>query len=197
MGNAKLSVFLCFLLRHSPETLGLGMDKHGWVDAGELIAAVNRQGKYRISRELLDCIVAEDEKGRYRYSADGRRIKACQGHSIPWVEPELEWKEPPARLFHGTTASAYSKIMSSGGISKMGRHAVHLQAVEERSWQSARRWHTQAVVLVVDAAKMAADGYRFGVSDNAVWCTETVPTRYIVEVLYEPTSNEAEYDCTE
>ena len=39
------------------------------------------------------------------------------------------------------------------------------------------------VVLVIDAAGMAAEGIVFGVSDNGVWCTERVDVRYVTEVL--------------
>jgi putative RNA 2'-phosphotransferase len=37
----------------------------------------------------------------------------------------------------------------------------------------------KAVVLRIDAAGMARDGYRFFVSDNGVWLTEHVPAGYI------------------
>ena len=184
---SKLSVHLCYLLRHRPDELGLQMDRHGWVSVDELICRINEAGKYSISREILEEIVAEDDKGRYRFSEDGQKIKACQGHSIPWVEPELVWAEPPAVLYHGTTAQAYAKIMESGAISRMKRHAVHLQSDTEKAWQSAMRWHgATPVLLKIDAAQMYADGFQFGLSDNIVWCTEEVPVRYISEVIYHP-----------
>lgn len=34
-----------------------------------------------------------DKKGRYRFNKEHTSIKACQGHSIPWVEPEVEYME--------------------------------------------------------------------------------------------------------
>jgi putative RNA 2'-phosphotransferase len=37
----------------------------------------------------------------------------------------------------------------------------------------------RAVVLVVDAARMVADGHAFGVSDNGVWLAEFVPSQYL------------------
>ncbi len=192
MGHTKLSVFLCLLLRHQPELLGLEMDKHGWVTVEALISAVNRSGRYRITKELLDDIVATDEKGRYRYSEDGLRIKASQGHSIPWVEPELQWLPPPARLYHGTTVPAYCSVMADGAISKMKRHAVHMQQEVSKAWQSAKRWNKPAAVLVIDASAMAQDGYPFGRADNGVWCTESVPVKYICEVLYADAAQDIE-----
>ena len=186
MSKNKLSVYISYLLRHRPEDLSLSMDAHGWVSVEELIQRINDGGKYRLTREALDEIVRTDNKGRFRYSADGTRIKACQGHSIPWVEPELRYGAPPSVLYHGTTRDAWEKIMHSGQISKMNRHAVHMQADVEKAWQSARRWRRVPVVLKIDAGRMHASGMVFGVSDNGVWCTESVPTDFILAVLEEP-----------
>ena len=183
---AKLSVYISFLLRHHPETVGLVMDSHGWVSVEELIEKINAAGVHRITDDILAEIVRTDNKGRFRYSEDGAKIKACQGHSIPWVEPELTYGEPPEYLYHGTTISAYRKIQESGFISKMSRHAVHMQAEERKAWQSAKRWrHEVPVVLKINAAAMYADGITFGVSDNGVWCAETVPTNYILSEILE------------
>ncbi len=185
MGHTKLSVYLSFLLRHQPEALSLNMDKHGYVAVDELIAAVNKKSRYSITKEVLDNIVATDGKGRYAFSTDGRKIKACQGHSISWVEPELEWTAPPPVLYHGTTANAYSAILASGNVSKMKRHAVHLQADPAKAWQSANRWKQTPVVLKIDSADMSSKGFQFGLSDNGVWCVDHIPIEYIFEVLYE------------
>lgn len=183
----RISRHLCRLLRHRPQLAHLEMDRHGWVDADQLVANVAAEG-YPLTRELLEEIVAADEKGRYRFSPDGRRIKACQGHSIPWVEPELERRDPPEYLYHGTTAEALEKIRASGAILPMGRHGVHLQAAEQKAWPSARRWRGKTpVVLQVAAGEMARQGAVFGVSDNEVWICRQVPAAYIARVLRQPT----------
>lgn len=179
----KLSVYISYLLRHQPGALGLGMDAHGWVSVAELIGKINAAGRYRITEQILDEIVRTDSKGRFRYSEDGLKIKACQGHSVSWVEPELSCEQPPEYLYHGTTAENWQKIRESGYISRMGRHAVHMQAEEVKAWQSAKRWHRTPVVLKIHAGAMYEDGILFGVSDNGVWCAESVPTRYILSVL--------------
>ena len=184
MKKTNVSVYLSLLLRHKPDAIGLSMDSRGWVLVEELLEKINNGGKYTLTEEALQEIVATDNKGRYRFSEDGTKIKACQGHSIPWVEPELTILPPPEYLYHGTTETAYEKIKGSGGISRMKRHAVHMTAYEERAWQSACRHHMQTpLVLKINAAKMAQDGYEFGCSDNEVWCIEAVPCQYIDEVL--------------
>lgn len=183
LSKTKLSVYISFLLRHQPGAIGLAMDSHGWVSVAELIEKINETGKYRITEQILKELVKTDGKGRFRYSEDGTKIKACQGHSIPWVEPELTYGAPPEYLYHGTTTDAWEKIQACGYISKMERHAVHMQAEEEMAWQSAKRWRKIPVVLRIDSARMHADGAVFGVSDNGVWCVETVPINYVVSIL--------------
>lgn len=175
-----ISIYLSYILRHKPDDIDLAMDKHGWVDVAQLIDKINSKSSYSITLCKLKDIVANDNKGRYRFNADGSRIKACQGHSIPWVEPELDYRTPPDFLYHGTTLEAYRKIQKSGHISKMSRHAVHLTSDESMAWKSAKRWHQTPVVLRISAHDMCEAGYIFGCSDNNVWCTEKVPVRYIL-----------------
>lgn len=195
----KTSIHLSYLLRHKPEAAGLDMDRHGWVCVSQLISNVNASGKVQLTKDLLDEIVATDNKERYRFSPDGKRIKACQGHSIPWVEPELEVRTPPEYLYHGTTTEALKDIMKSGAILKMNRHAVHMQADINKAWQSAnRRKNKTPVVLKIAAQKMCQSGATFGISENGVWFCERVPTEYIDECIYsrawERYGKESHYD---
>jgi len=183
MAKKNVSVYLSFLLRHKPEDIGLEMDRHGWVSVAELIEGVNRKGIYTLNLAQLENIVAQDWKGRYRLNGDHTRIKACQGHSISWVEPELEIMAPPKYLYHGTTTQALEKILESGAVSKMSRHAVHMQEDFGKAWTSACRWRKTPVVLKIDAEAMYRAGYTFGKTENAVWCTESVPTQYIAEQI--------------
>lgn len=185
MARNNLSVYISYLLRHKPQDIGLAMDRHGWVSVEELIGGVNRTGKYELDRTRLEEIVRQDSKGRYRLSEDGERIKACQGHSIDWVEPEVELLPPPRYLYHGTTAAAAEQILESGAIRRMSRHAVHMQADPEKAWQSAKRWRKTPVVLKIDAQAMHSAGYSFGKTENGVWCTELVPVAFIAEQLKE------------
>ena len=133
---------------------------------------------------MLERIVSEDKKGRYRFDETHSRIKCCQGHSVSWVEPELTWCEPPEFLYHGTTTQALEAIEKSGAIKKMSRHAVHTQADINKAWQSAERWHKTPVVLKIAAKEMFRDGHKFGVTENEVWCIEEVPLKYICDRIY-------------
>ena len=142
------SKHLCYLLRHAPDSVGLDMDKHGWVRIYQLIENINAKGKVKLSRELIEQIVETDDKGRYRISSDGDRIKACQGHSSPCGVPELEQRTPPDFLYHGTTGEAYEEIQKSGAILRMSRHAVHLHADERIAWQVANRRKNKTPIVL-------------------------------------------------
>lgn len=184
-GQERTSVYLSYLLRHAPEAAKLDMDRHGWVNVSQLIENVNASGKARLTPELLREIVAADKKGRYRFSPDCLRIKACQGHSISWVEPELEIRTPPEYLFHGTTTEALEEILKSGAILRMSRHAVHMQADVQKAWQSAQRWKNKTpVVLQIAAGEMHRAGTVFSISENEVWFCERVPAEYICGQIY-------------
>ena len=190
MSKEKTSIHLSYLLRHAPEAAELDMDRHGWVSVSQLISNVNASGKAKLTTEMLQEIVATDNKGRYRFSADGKRIKACQGHSIPWVEPELEARTPPEYLYHGTTTEALQDIMKSGAILKMSRHAVHMQADINKAWKSAeRRKNKTPVVLKIAAGRMSQNHFVFSISENGVWFCERVSTEYIEEFLYSKDQN--------
>lgn len=209
----ELSKYLCFLLRHKPEQAHLDMDKHGWVSVEQLIANVNRYSKYHLDVYELEKIVAEDEKGRYVFNETYERIKCCQGHTIPWVEPEIEYLKPPAILYHGTTLEALEGILAVGAIKKMKRHAVHLTSDIRKAWESAERWSKTPVVIRIAAREMQRDGYRFGVPDRnrpwgkprisgcitlngrdldegEVWLTEEVPAKYIRDPVYKKENDE-------
>lgn len=184
---SRISRYLCRILRHKPEEIGNPheiMDVHGWVSVDTLIKGINENGKHHLTKSMLEKIVAEDNKGRYRFDSFKSKIKCCQGHTIDWIEPELTYKEPPEFLYHGTNTNAMNKILASGHISKMKRHSVHMQADIEKARQSAERWHMTPVILKIAALDLYNKGIRFGVTENEVWCAEEIPADAIVDYIY-------------
>ena len=64
----SISRFLCYLLRHKPEAIGLNIEYDGaWADVDELIDKINEKTEYSLDRQLLKEIVETDAKGRYRF----------------------------------------------------------------------------------------------------------------------------------
>lgn len=64
---ADTSKFLSFVLRHKPEAIGIVLDREGWADIDKLILCAQKAGK-RLTRALLDTVVATSDKKRFSYS---------------------------------------------------------------------------------------------------------------------------------
>ena len=111
--NKNTSKFISLILRHKPETIGITLDEHGWVDVQELIDGVNRSEGHTLDREILEEIVRSDEKQRYSFNEDHTLIRANQGHSIP-VDVELEEKAPPDILCMGQARNTLFRLMYRG-----------------------------------------------------------------------------------
>ena len=170
----NLSKHLSFLLRHRPEAIGLTLDAQGWAAVDELLSKVTA---YPLTRELLDVVVETNDKQRFSFSADGRFIRANQGHSIPDIDLALEPIVPPEILLHGTAVRFLASITTSG-LNKMKRHHVHLTASRAVA-QSVGSRYGQPVILEIAARQMHQDGYLFYKTTNNVWLVEHVPFRYI------------------
>ncbi len=175
----QTSKFISLILRHRPETIGISLDEHGWADVQDLISGIRETGEHHIDMELLEEIVRTDEKQRYSFNADHTLIRANQGHSIP-VDVELEKKEPPAVLYHGTGEKYVSSIDAQGLISK-SRLYVHLTSDIETAKKAGSR-HGRPVLYMIDCKTMSEDGYTFYLSVNGVWLTRAVPARYLKKI---------------
>jgi putative RNA 2'-phosphotransferase len=172
----RLSKFLSYVLRHHPESIGLQLDTGGWARVDELLAAARQRGT-ALDEELLQQVVAHGDKRRFSFNADGQRIRANYGHSIP-VDLGLKRIEPPEFLYHGT-AKRLVEIIRRDGLHARGRNFVHLSPDEETAKQVGAR-HGKPVVLVVHARRMHRDGHAFHLSEGGIWLTRWVPAEYIL-----------------
>ena len=150
----NLSKFISLILRHKPEIINLTLDEHGWAYVQELIKGINRSKGQIIDQELLEEIVRTDEKQRYSFNEDHTLIRANQGHSIP-VDVELEEKNPPDILWHGTGEKYVASIDKQGLIPK-GRLYVHLSSDIDTARKVGSR-HGKPVIYQIDCGKMSAD----------------------------------------
>lgn len=170
----RASKMLACALRHKPGEFGIELDAHGWAQVGSLVRGM--KGKAEFSSDILEHIVATDPKGRYEFDAHHTRVRARQGHSVP-VDVELERREPPAVLYHGTATRRLDKIMREG-LKPMSRLYVHLSPDQQTALKVGSR-HGEPAVLKVDAAAMAAEGREFYLSRNGVWLTGPVGPRFL------------------
>ena len=170
----ELSRFLSLILRHKPETIGIKLDEHGWADVQELIDRIGKT--HRFSMDMLEKIVAEDDKQRYSFNEDKTLIRANQGHSIN-VDVELKKASPPEMLWHGT-GEKYVSLILKGGLITKSRLYVHLSKDYETAIKVGSQ-HGKPVVFKVYAGRMAEDGYEFFLSENGVWLSKHVPKEYL------------------
>lgn len=182
----RISRYISLLLRHSPEQKNLKMDEYGYVSVKQLCDAL------KITKQELDWIVENNNKKRFSYKNKKKEyIRACQGHS---VNVKLELKEAilgknlPDILFHGTTTDNYDNIMKNG-LQKMKRHDVHLTNDYKSATEVGLRYAkniNKLVVFNVDVKAMINDGLKFYVSDNMVYFTNQVPSKYLTpKIAYE------------
>lgn len=166
---------MSLILRHKPEVIGVSLDKHGWAVVDDLINGIakNNEG---FNMAILKEIVETDNKQRYSFNDDKTLIRANQGHSIP-VDVELEEKEPPKFLYHGTGEKYVSSILEQGLIPK-SRLYVHLSKDIETAKNVGRR-HGKEVVYKIEAHEMYRDGYKLYLSVNGVWLAKGVPLQYM------------------
>ena len=171
----ETSKFLSYVLRHRPDSIGITLDENGWVEVDVLLAAAQRHGK-RISRELLEQVVAENDKKRFALCDDGQRIRASQGHSVS-VDLNLQPVEPPELLYHGTVERFLDSIRSQGLV-RGKRHHVHLSPDEATARKVGSR-RGKPVILTIEAGRMHAAGHQFFCSANGVWLTDRVPAEFV------------------
>lgn len=163
---------LSYLLRHRPQEAGLTLDSQGWCEITELLRA-------GFTEQELHEITAADAKGRY--SIEGTKIRANQGHSTDTVKLVFKAAIPPIMLYHGTTVQAWRDIQKSRGLLPMNRHHVHLSADIETAQMVAGRRKRDTVILCVDTRALVLTGHKFFISENGVWLTAAVPLSSITE----------------
>jgi putative RNA 2'-phosphotransferase len=169
------SKYLSFLLRHKPEAAKLKLDKEGWCALAQLISNTD------LTLDEIHEIVRTDSKGRY--TIDGDKIRANQGHSTGEVKLTFKSAVPPVALYHGTTRKVWEDIIRTEGLKPMSRHHVHMSADITTALIVSNRRKAENIILKVDAKRMLADGFKFFISENSVWLVDAVPAKYLAEDL--------------
>lgn len=95
------------------------------------------------------------------------------------IDLNLDEKEPPEFLYHGTATKFVNQIEKEGIVSR-SRQYVHLFKDLDTAVKVGKR-HGKPVVLVIDAFAMYCEGKKFYLSDNDVWLTPNVNPKYIKE----------------
>lgn len=164
---------LAWLLRHDKEAFEDGrIDGFGWRFVSELI---KEQG---YTKQMLIDITDTNDKKRYEFNKDMSKIRARQGHSIP-VDVGLEEVVPPEFLYHGT-ATRFLYSIHKDGIVKGTRLYVHLSKDYITAIKVGER-HGSPYVITIKAKEMYDDGCKFYLSNNGVYLTDYVDTKYFTK----------------
>lgn len=177
MNLQSISRYISLILRHKPEVINITLNEHGWANVEELIQGIAKNNP-GFNKEILEEIVRTDNKQRYSFNDNKTLIRANQGHSIP-VDVELEEKEPPCILYHGTGEKYVTSIDQNGLIPK-SRLYVHLSKDVETAKAVGKR-HGKEVVYSINSGQMYKDGYKFYLSKNEIWLTKKVPKKYLMK----------------
>lgn len=173
--NKTISKFLSLVLRHKPEKIGIDLDENGWTQVSQLIEKSKKHG-IDIDFEILSAIVATSDKKRFAFDETQSKIRANQGHSLE-IKLGYSPQQPPEILYHGTGEKYVASILATG-LDKRNRHHVHLSNDIETALSVGQR-HGKPFVFIILAEQMFLDKFDFFLSDNGVWLTETVPTKYL------------------
>jgi putative RNA 2'-phosphotransferase len=175
-GDVRLSKYLSRILRHAPESAGLTLYREGWADLPPVVEAARRRGLAAGAEDVLR-VVERNDKQRFALSADGKRIRAVQGHSTGAVQRSFDPVSPPDLLWHGTAERNLPDILA-GGLKPGKRHHVHLSPDQGTALKVGSR-HGTPVLLEVAAGSMAGNGFVFHQAENGVWLTAAVPPAYL------------------
>ena len=170
---------LAWLLRHGANESALAMDAAGFAPVADVLALVH------MTRAELDAVIAENNKSRYELSADGARVRACQGHSTEGTPVTLEgleatWVEVTDDdvIFHGTNVVA-ARLILAEGIRPIARTHVHL--AETATAKVGKRANVD-VLLAVSPPVLRREGFRIHRAPNGVLLARQVPAVAIVDV---------------
>lgn len=158
---------LSYLLRHSEFP-----DEQGWIPVEVLVR------DFGYTEQSLKLIVANDEKHRYEFSDDGKKVRAIYGHSNH-VRIQWEVAIPPKILYHGTASKNLNAILQDG-LKSMDRQYVHLSETIEDAIKVGKR-HGEPVVLAIDTQKVIDDGGCFYRIPNGIWLAEDIKPQYIIK----------------
>lgn len=166
-------------LRHDPDAYGLTLAADGWTGVDAVLTALRRRTRWHgLTLADVEHVVATNPKNRFEL--DGDRIRARYGHSVT-ERVELERRDPPAELFHGTTRDTAAIVLREG-LRPMTRQYVHMSVDTATAQLVGSRKGSDVVILTVAAARAAAAGVPFYVGNDHTWLADTVPPEFLTPI---------------
>ncbi|WP_456441638.1 RNA 2'-phosphotransferase [Psychroserpens sp.] len=175
MNKTKVSKLISYWLRHNPEDINISLDEYGWANINDILGALN-QRKIEFTRDELIELNNSFDKVRWKVDLSTNKIKATHGHSIS-ISQELLPQTPPEILYHGT-ASKYLESIIANGLSSKNRQYVHLSEDILMATEVGKR-HGKPIIIEIDTLKMVKQGFNFYKTEQGVWLTDNILTKYL------------------
>ena len=199
MSLNALSHLCSRILRHTALEHHLPIRSDGYVPVAALTPVLQSNLKRAIPVTELEELVAADRRGRFSLEVfDGLlHIRANQGHSGPTGEvvdlfllcttPPLTLATLPEVIVHGTYKKFLPLILSSGGLSRQRRSAVHFAKGLPGAEGVISGMRTSAEVLIyLDGPKAIAAGLPIFCSDVSSISLEKAGFRMMSIVYFIP-----------
>ncbi len=175
----KISKFLSYILRHHPEKFDFQLDSKGYAKLESVLKILNEKfTNIEINKELVQDLIKKSDKKRFEINKNS--IRAFYGHSINIKINMAEIKNPPEKLYHGTTTWSYKKIKNEGLKSK-GRQYVHLSQDLKTARSVAQRRTNNPIILEINVNRALKDGVKFYKSGD-MYLADIIPSKYLNKV---------------
>lgn len=181
MGKKDVDRVITKALRHSPQLLGITLDKAGFCHINDLIKGLNKHG-YNVDKTLIEQIGKNE---RFSFDKHHTKIRADYGNSVGLLLADMYESDevPPSILYHGTSLDALDSIKQNGIIrfAKIGKARDHILLTELKSVALEKgSSHGKGIALPIMAKEMYMSGYEFYHAKNDIWLIEdTIPTEFI------------------
>lgn len=179
MNTTKLSKLVSYILRHKPEDYDITLDDAGWVDIPLLIKQITDQHNTYVGIDKDTFEQITQQSGKQRFEIQGNKIRAFYGHSIK-TKIVRDISCPPDVLYHGTPTDTAALILKDG-LKAMNRQNVHMSSDEQTAEIVAKRWHSDYLILKVDAKRAFDEGINFYEGNENIWLADYIPHQYIKE----------------
>jgi len=180
-----LSKLISFILRHNPSSIGLVMDREGWVKIEDLVYGIknlwiNKHLYSWVTREHIIALAQLDYKGRFEVK--NGYIRARYGHSRNLqIEISYPTDNTSKILYHGTLRENLKNILSEG-IKPMKRKYVHLSVNIEDAYEVAKRHGRDTVILIIDCNCLRKHNIPVYIASSRVRLVKYVPPTCIIGV---------------
>lgn len=172
----KLGRFVSGTLRHFPESVGVEMDSHGWVDINAFCEIMKKRYRW-LRNEHLYALVESDEKGRYEIK--GQYIRARYGHSVD-IELDYEESELPF-VYYGASPEEVDMLLENG-IFPIKQRYVHLSTTLQKAIEVALVHTDNPIILQVDAEQAQKAGISFMLANEHIVLAERIPPDYLTVI---------------